>query len=193
MRNLNRPCLFVYTYYNTIAGLASFMADRNSNNAIPKLSPALMLVTGIVLTAILVLGIKYYISDDEQAPAAPAAVKEDKIFKDETEKAPGYNPAYRPEAASGDSLGIFTKTNTGYAKEESSAPARGGATGRDIKTKGVKPGHKAAKKAGAATVIPRMQAPKAFGSSSPSQTAPNGAGMPDISALMKQAQQKTGQ
>ena len=169
------------------------MVNSNSNSGFPKLSPGLMIFAGLVLTAILILGIKYFISDDEQAPAA---IKEDKLFKDETEKAPGFNPAYRPETTSGDSLEIFTKTNTGYSKEESSATARGDAEADQEKTvKAAKPGRKTAAKRGAApaTVIPKMQTPKAFGSSSGSQTPASGAVMPDISALMKQAQQKTGQ
>ena len=171
------------------------MVNSNSNGAFPKLSPGLMLFAGLVLTVLLILGIKYFISDDEPVTAAPAAVKEDKLFNDEAQKGPGYNPAYRPENTGGDSLEIFTKTNTGYSKEVSSAAARGGAEADQEKTvKAAKPARKAAAKRGAApaTVIPRMQAPKSFGSSSGSQTPTSGAVMPDISALMKQAQQKTG-
>ena len=172
------------------------MVNSNSNSAFLKLTPGLMIFAGLVLTVMLILGIKYFISDEEPSPVAPAAVKEDKLFKDEAGKGPGFNPAYRSETSTGDSLEIFAKTNTGYAKEESSSPARGEAgTAGDTEAKSLKTARNApVKRTGAtATVIPRMQAPKAFGSSSGSQTPPSGIVIPDISALMKQSQKKTGQ
>jgi hypothetical protein len=154
-----------------------------------------LIVVIAALTLALVLGIKFLVGGDgaqapEQAPGGEA------LFRDNgSTQAPGYNPAARSEAAGGGGgLDMFSKTNAGYYGEDTSTPTAG-AQAQPAGTATSVPAATAAavktvKTAPQGTVIPRMQASKAFGTAVPTNIAPTGAGqsMPDISALMKQAE-----
>ncbi|OGR68152.1 MAG: hypothetical protein A2081_02340 [Elusimicrobia bacterium GWC2_61_19] len=169
--------------------------DPNNRTKLPGgLSPAALLILGVVLTAAIILGIKFLMGNDSEG--APPSAAKDAIFRDETDhtNAPGYNPAVLPENPGGDSLSMFKKTNAGYAADESSATDKEEQAGPKTAKKTAAVKKQAAKtpqKSRQRTVIPRMQGAKPFGSATPArQGLPGGAGMPDISDIMKQAQQK---
>jgi len=156
-------------------------------------SPGILVFLGVVLTAAIILGIKFLIGGDAGSPAPQPSGQAD-IFKEEKNGgAPGLNPAARSETASGDSLDIFAKTNAGYAADESSPtaaaePARPAAQKRTA-APDKKQAAKNIKKARPGTVIPRLQGGRAFGAAAP---ADGGAGTPDIAEMMRQAKQKQG-
>lgn len=165
------------------------MPNFNDTARIPK---GLLLAALAALTLALLFGIKFFMSDDTSSGAFPQEVRQD-LFKGD-QQIPGRNPAARSETGSGGGLDMFSKTNAGYYGEEEStgtaeapqaaprapkaaaAPAAGKAAGKP-KTK--------------STVIPRMK-PANFGGIAPTNVAPAGAGqgMPDISGMLKQAQQQ---
>lgn len=156
-----------------------------------------MMVAGLALaTAALVIGMKYFMSDDSAAvPQQPAAQQQ--LFKDQApgEPPPGLAPAARSESSSGGALDMFSKTNAGYYGEDTSTPVAGAPADSTPEVR--RSTHTAVKKSAAkqqpkGTVIPRMQAPKAFGTASPTSVAPHsaGQGMPDISNMLKQAQEQ---
>lgn len=157
----------------------------------PSFTVAQFVLAAVVLTALVILGIKTFVSGDKEA-AAPAA-QTGNPFNDGAPAAPaGYNPAARRESlGSGGSIEMFAKTNAGYAGEDeaqaSSSTARNpdelsSPAGAALKKEAAKAG--TAPAAPAATVIPRMQAVKSFGSKPP--VGGRGAA-PDISAIVKGA------
>lgn len=168
------------------------MANFNEATKIPK---GLLLAALAALTLALLFGIRFFMSDDTSAGVFQQEGKQE-LFKDELQRPPGGNPAARSEAGSGGGLDMFSKTNAGYyGEEESTGTAQAPAAGAPAAKKAAAP---AARKAAAAkpkaTVIPRMKR-SSFGGVSPTNVAPGGAGqgMPDISGMLKQAQQRTGQ
>lgn len=155
-----------------------------------------LIILGIILTVAAILGIQYLLGDRQEGGSKEAQFSGNNsgIFKPNpvNKTAPSYNPASRPEPSpNADSLGMFTKTNAGYAKEydtETAAPA----AAAKVKKTTAKPARKArAKKAAAAApVIPKMKLIKGPGTSGAGNTAlPAGAGIPDISTLIKNATQ----
>lgn len=167
------------------------MVNRNSDNPIARLSPGLLLLIGLVLTASIMLAIKFMVRDEEPPAPAPAAGA-DKLFNQGGEQLtpPGYNPAARSETTSGDSLDIFSKTNKGYDEEDSSAAVSAAAPDKAAAAAPAKAAA-AQKPRAAGTVIPKL-APKEFGTASQPKSVRQGAGMPDIQSLLKDAQKKTG-
>jgi hypothetical protein len=160
-----------------------------------KPSRGLLLAGMAALTMALVIGIKVFMSDDT-ASAPPPAADRQPLFKPQPAAAdapPGLLPAARPESGSG--LEMFTKTNAGYyGEEESTATADAQKTAEPaVKTSTAPAVRKAAAAKRKTTVIPRMQ-PASFKGIAPSNVAPTGAGqgMPDISGMLKQAGQQTG-
>lgn len=170
------------------------MNSYNRSKTSNVFTPALLLAIGAVLTAAIIFGIKFLVGGDagESLPPNPA---QEAIFKDESPAAAaGFLPAARSEATSGGSLDIFTKANEGYSEEDSSptveaakaAPAVPAAAPAAAKKKTARD----AKKTKQGTVIPRIKGFKPFGASAPAkQGTPGGAAMPDMSEMMKQAQQ----
>lgn len=160
-------------------------------------SPALMLLLGAILTAAIILGIKFLISGDSN-DAQPQTSGQSDIFKDDSGsvRAPGYDPETRSERTSGDSLDMFQKANVGYAADESSATAEAEPAAKEPAkatpaAAPLKQAAKETKKPRQRTVIPRIQGIKSFGpAASDSQATPKGgAGMPDMAEIMKQAKQ----
>jgi len=160
----------------------------------PKKQSHGLLLAGIaVLTLVLLLGIKFFMSDDTaSAPEQPAA--KEQLFK-EPEPPQGLNPAMRPQSAANSGLDMFSKTNAGYyGEEESTAPAVAqSAAAPEVRKSTVAAARKAPAKTRAGTVIPRMKS-TSFGGVSPTNVTPGGAGqnMPDLSGILKQAQQRSG-
>jgi len=159
-----------------------------------KRSHGLLLAGIAVLTLVLLLGIKFFMSDDTaSAPEQPAA--REQLFK-EPEAPQGLNPALRPQSAANSGLDMFSKTNAGYyGEEESTAPAVAqGAAPPEVRKSTAAAARRAPAKARAkGTVIPRMKS-TSFGGVSPTNVTPGGAGqnMPDLSGILKQAQQRPG-
>lgn len=161
----------------------------------PKKRPTGLLLAGIaVLTLVLVAGIKFFMSDDTASlPEQPA--QREQLFK-EPPPPQGLNPAARSETGSGGGLDMFSKTNAGYYGEEAST---GPAVAQDAAAPEVRKSTAAALRKAPAkarkkgTVIPRMKS-GGFGAISPTNVAPGGAGqnMPDLSGILKQAQQRSG-
>jgi hypothetical protein len=155
----------------------------------------LLLAALAALTLALVIGIRYFMSDDTAA-VSERPQDQQQLFKDPAADAPppGLNPAARSETGSGGGLDMFSKTNAGYYGEEESTGAAAAQTA--AAPEGDKP---AARKAGAVkaktkgTVIPRLKS-ATFGTISPGNAAARGAGqnMPDISNMLKQAGQQAG-
>ncbi|MDA8131000.1 MAG: hypothetical protein M0011_05800 [Elusimicrobia bacterium] len=156
-----------------------------------------MLLAGIaVLTVGLVLAMKFFMGDDtaqtqEQPPAAGKLFSEPEAPKPPELKTP------QTSVASGGALDMFSKANAGYyGDEESTAAAAGAGTAAPAE---VKKSTAAARKSGArpkakapATVIPRLK-PVSFGGVRPSNVGPaSGGQMPDISNMIKQAQEEAG-
>lgn len=149
------------------------------------------------LTLALLAGMKFFMTDDTVVTAeAPAAGE--RMFGGPAAPAPppGLNPASRPVSAPGSGLDMFSKANAGYyGGEESTAPVAAAAIPAPEVKRSTAP---AARKAAAkplpkGTVIPRMQG-SSFGRTSPTSVTPHGAGqgMPDISGMLKQAQDQAG-
>ncbi|MBI5743863.1 MAG: hypothetical protein HY952_04885 [Elusimicrobia bacterium] len=151
-----------------------------------------------VLTAALVLGIKFFMSDDTTSTQAPPPGQGQIFNTQAAEKPPeGLRAPVGPVSGSGSGLEMFSKTNAGYYGEEAStAAAAGQGAGPEVKksTAAVtKRGAAEAKPKVKATVIPRMKM-GSLGGVTPSNVAPGGQGqMPDMSGIMKQVQQRTGQ
>ena len=171
------------------------MNSYNRKQTTGGFSPAVLLLLGAVLTAAIILGIKFLVGEDS-AGSQPQSSGQGEIFKINkgTGGAAGYSPAARSESTSGDSLDIFKKTNTGYSAEDSSSTAE---TRQAVPEPEKKPAEAAAKtkqrvkeprKASQRTAIPRMQKPKAFGTAAPDKpkTPEGGAAAPDLSDILKQ-------
>ncbi len=172
------------------------MNSYNRKQTTGGFSPAVLLLLGAVLTAAIILGIKFLVGEDS-AGSPPQSSGQGEIFKinKATGGAAGYNPAARSESTSGDSLDIFKKTNTGYAADESSSTAE---TPLAVPEPVKKPAAEAAAKTKQRakepqknrqrTAIPRMQKPKAFGTAAPDkrETPKGGAAAPDLSDILKQ-------
>lgn len=159
-------------------------------------SPAVLLLLGAVLTIAIILGIKFLVVDESNISQPPSSGQAD-IFKGEESgaKASGYNPAARSEITSGDSLDMFTKANEGYAADESSSTAGEEAVNKTTEAvTGKKQAPGGLKKVQPGTVIPRLQGTKTFGTSAPANQAmpKGGSGTPDMSEMLRQAQQKQG-
>lgn len=166
------------------------MANFNEAAKIPK---GLLLAALAALTLALFFGIKFFMSEDTSSSAFQQDGGQE-LFKGE-QRIPGNNPAARSETGSGGGLDMFSKTNAGYyGAEESTGTAEAPAAQAPAAKRAASP---AARKAGTAkpkgTVIPRLKA-ASFGNVSPTSVAPGkaGQGMPDISGMLKQAQQQPG-
>jgi len=173
------------------------MNSYNRTKLAGGFSPALLLILGVILTAAIILGIKFMTGDDTGSSLPPSS-GQDAIFKHEAGGgAAGLLPAARSESTSGGSLDIFQKANEGYAEDESSAAAITQPAGQGTvkETPAAAPVKKqASKKLKQRTVIPRIQGVKAFGTAAPAKQGmpKGGAGMPDMSEILKQAQQSQG-
>lgn len=157
-----------------------------------KIPHGLLLAALAALTLLLVGGIWFFMKEDGPAAAAPAAGQE--IFKG-SEQPRALNPAARSETGSSGGLDMFSKTNAGYYGEEESTGTAEAPQAGPAAPKAAPPAKKTAvpKAKARSTVIPRMK-PSGFGGVKPTGVTPGGAGqgMPDISNLMKQAQQGGG-
>ncbi|MDA8130115.1 MAG: hypothetical protein M0011_01290 [Elusimicrobia bacterium] len=153
-----------------------------------------MLLAGIaVLTVTLLLAMKYFMSDDSaQTQEQPTAAQ--KLFSEPAAAKPPDLKTVQTSVASGGALDMFSKANAGYYGDEGSTAAAAGAEPEPAVRKSTAP---AARKAAAktkpqATVIPRLK-PVSFGGVRPTSVGPAGGGqMPDISNMIKQAQQEAG-
>lgn len=155
----------------------------------------LLLACLAALTLALVLGIKFFMSDDTPEVSGQPAAKQE-LFNEPAAGGtpPGLNPAARSENGSGGGLDMFSKTNAGYYGEEASTAAAAAQkpAGPEVrKSTASAAGKTAAKPKG--TVIPRMK-PSTLGAVSPNNVSPHGAGqgMPDISGMLKQAREQAG-
>ncbi|MEW5907235.1 MAG: hypothetical protein AB1734_10735 [Elusimicrobiota bacterium] len=163
----------------------------------------LIIIAAIIsLTLLALAGIKFMMSGGEES-SAPAAAQREDIFSSSGEDAPPpeLNPLARSENPGGGSLDMFSETNAGYYGEDeekaevpdaSPAPAAkvAGPTAPAAGKTAAKP------KAGTnSTVVPRMKMVP-FKSITPTNVAPSNAagrqGMPDLSTIMKQAQEQSG-
>jgi len=153
----------------------------------------------LILTAAIIAGIKFFIGSDGQDLGSADKAATGFKFQDKSGLSQGYNPIARSETGTGGSLEMFAKTNAGYSREDSSSTESGAAAAEGPKVKKPAESKKGVKTKPAAasrkhTVIPKMQAMKAFGTAAGASNAnaPQGAAMPDISNLIKQARQKQG-
>lgn len=164
----------------------------------PRKQARILLLAGIAaITLVLVLSMKFFLSDEPAAAPGGAADRVPLFSEPAAGKSPpGLNPVSRSETGSGGGLDMFSKTNAGYyGEEESTAPAAAQQPAAQAVGKSTAPAaaRTAAVKRKAGTVIPRMQS-SSFGTISPSNVAAHDAGqsMPDISNLLNQAQQQAG-
>lgn len=174
------------------------MNSYNRTKLAGGFSPAILLILGAILTAAIILGIKFLTGEDSNSSLPPSSGQE-AIFKQAEGggTAAGLLPAARSESTSGGSLDMFQKANEGYSEEGSSAaavtqPAAQTAVKKAPAAVPVK--KQASKKLKQRSVIPRMQGVKAFGTAAPNKQGmpKGGAGMPDMSEILKQAQEKQG-
>ena len=154
-----------------------------------KMQSRNMVLAGIaVVTLALVIGMKLFMSEDTAAVPARAADRP-QLFK---ESAPsGLNPV--PRSGSGSGLEMFSETNAGfYGEEKTTAAAAEQTVSEPAVVKSTRPAAvKAAVKAKPkGAVIPRLK-PVSFDKISPTNVSPGGAGqgMPDVSDMLKRAQQ----
>ena len=172
------------------------MNSYNRTKLAGGFSPAILLLLGALLTAAILLGIKFLITEDSNG-SLPQAAGQGDIFKQEQGAGAGLLPAARSENTSGGSLDMFQKANEGYAEDGSSTAAVTQPAGQGAvkKTPAAVPVKKqASKKLQQRSVIPRIQGVKAFGTAAPNKQGmpKGGAGIPDMSEILKQAQQKQG-
>ncbi len=158
------------------------------------MSPAALLVIGGILTAAMILGIRYLVREDSGVPAAKT--QQDSLFKAEDGGKPdaGHEPEYRSGITSGNSLEIFEKTNYNYSAEESSGTPGAARPAAEVKPQKPAASRTAAQKdkgpAKPGAAIPRMREPKDFGTAAPDKQSSPGQVMPDIKSLLKQVQQE---
>ena len=171
--------------------------NENTTKRPVVFTPAKLIILGVVMALAAILGIQYFLGDRGQRGNGGThfSGKSPDIFKAEPagKPAPGYNPARRPEPApNANSLEMFTRTNEGYGKAYEVATATRAASLRQGKLAAVKPARTGAKKAAPARkVTPRIRPVKSFGTSGEGTTElPKGAGMQDISAIIKNASQE---
>lgn len=160
----------------------------------------LIIAAIIAVTLLALAGIKFMMSDSSSGtPAGPLEKREIFTPSDTAAPPPELNPLSRPASSSGGALDMFSKTNAGYYGEDEEEEAVPAAPAPKAKTPG--PAGPAVKKAAAkpkakTTTIPRMNVTP-FKSITPTTISPSGAGgqqgMPDLSTIMKQAQEQAGQ
>ncbi|GEM_PF-1972555 len=155
----------------------------------------------IAVTLLALAGIKFMMSDSSSGtPAEPLENREIFTPSDTAAPPPELNPLSRSASSSGGALDMFSKTNAGSGYyEEEEEPA---ASVAPVKPKAARSAAPAPKKTSSAkpkaktTVIPRMTTTP-FKSITPTNVSPSGAGgqqaMPDLSTIMKQAQEQAGQ
>jgi len=176
------------------------MNTYNQKKPAAGLSPAVLILLGVVLTAAVMFGIKLLMVGDQNSPTLKAS-EQGAIFNQETDagRPAGQLPAARSESTSGNSLDMFQKANVGYAADESSSTAGTGQTAERPAPKtppAAAPNKAAVPKSSSKnlqrTVIPRMRGVKAFGTAVPDkQGTPKGkAGLPDMADMMRQARQQ---
>jgi hypothetical protein len=142
------------------------------------------------------MGMKYFMSDDTAAGAEKPAERQP-LFQEQPaagQPPQGLNPAARSESGSGGGLDMFSKTNAGYyGADESTAAAAAPAAVPEVRKSTPTGAAKAAAPKPKGTVIPRMK-PSSLGTVTPGNVSAHGAGqgMPDISGMLKQAQQQAG-
>lgn len=156
-------------------------------------SPALMAIAAIALTAAVLFAIKTFVGGGTE-DSQPQAGAQD-VFRQAQETGGDSGPKPDLRAAStavgGDSLGMFAKTNAGYAAEEEEAQQEEKAEEKPktepAKT-AAKPAASGAARAAAAP-RPKLQPVKGFdsssGSGSGSINAAKAGGMPDVSSILK--------
>jgi hypothetical protein len=156
-----------------------------------------LLLAGLaVLTLALLMGMKYFMRDDTAAGSEKPAERQ-QLFQEPAagQPPPGLNPAARSESSgSGGGLDMFSKTNAGYyGADASTAAAAAPAAAPEVKKSTAPAAVKAAAAKPKGTVIPRMK-PSSLGTVTPGNVSAHGAGqgMPDISGMLKQAQQQAG-
>jgi hypothetical protein len=153
-------------------------------------SHGLLLAGLAVLTLALVMGIKFFMSDDTAQGSEKPAERQQLFQEPEAGKPPpGLNPAARSETGSGGGLDMFSRTNAGYygVEEPTAAVKAPAAVPAVLKSTAAAAGKTPAKPKG--TVIPRMNS--TLGAITPANVSAHGAGqgMPDISGMLKQAQE----
>ncbi len=159
----------------------------------------ILIIAAIIAVTLLALaGIKFMMSDSSSGTSA-GTLENREIFtpSDTAAPPPELNPLSRPASSSGGALDMFSKTNAGYYGEEEEAEP----SAAQPVPKAEKPAAKVPKKTSSAkpkaktTVIPRMTTTP-FKSITPTNVSPAGAGgqqgMPDLSTIMKQAQEQSG-
>lgn len=174
------------------------MADINGRSGVNRL---IIIAAVISLTLAVLAGIKFIMSDSS-ADMRPAAAEPQDIFsasEDDAPPPPELTPLSRSENPGGGSLDMFSKTNAGYYREEESTATVTAQDAPEPKIAGTAPA--AVKKAAAAkpkaktTAVPRMKMVP-FKSITPTNVAPSNTGgqqgMPDLSTIMKQAQEQAG-
>jgi hypothetical protein len=155
-------------------------------------TPVVFLTLGAILTIAIILGIKYMVGTDSENSAVQAPAG-NVVFKSGNDLPPGYNPLPSVAASTATSLDMFEKANANAAAEEENSTCAIAAAAAPPRTtvKPARPAPKTEKTAKPRTVIPRMGAFKNFGAGSqPSGQAAPGNATPDITSLLKQAQQR---
>ena len=157
-----------------------------------------LLLAGVAaLTVILLLAMRYFMSDNAAQPEEPVP-SAGQLFSGQSEAKPESLRTSQTSVPSGGALDMFSKANAGlYGEEESTAAAvvpAAGAKAPEVRKSTAPAARKpAAKPKPQATVIPRLK-PVSFGGVKPNAVSPGGAGqMPDISSMIKQAQEEAGQ
>jgi len=150
----------------------------------------IMLAVIGVVTLALIIGMMLFMRDDTAAvPERP--VERRQLFKESPPS--GLNQISRSESASGGGLDMFSATNAGFYGENKATAAAAEQTepaaAKSAKSAAVKAAPVKAKPKGAA--IPRLK-PTSFDKITPTDVSPGGAGqgMPDLSNMLKQAQQQ---
>ncbi|MDO8806418.1 MAG: hypothetical protein Q7R35_18560 [Elusimicrobiota bacterium] len=172
------------------------MSSYNRTKIAGGFSPAILLLLCALLTAAIILGIKFLIKEDSDS--LPQSSGQGDIFKSEKgAAAAGRSLGPRSGNPGGDSLDMFKKANPVYEADGSSATAAAEPAMLETVQKtppAVTGKRRGSKKLQQRTAIPRMQGIKAFGTAAPAKQGlpKGGAGMPDIAEMMKQAQQKQG-
>jgi len=153
-----------------------------------------VLLAGLAaLTLALVLGIKFFMGEDAASVQEPAPDQGQLFSEQDAAKPPeGLRTAASPVSGGGSGLEMFSKTNSGYYGVDAAteaAEAQPGTAPEVAKSSPTAVKKTAARMKPKATVIPRMRT-SSLGGITPSNVTPSGQGqMPDISAIIKQAQQ----
>lgn len=163
-----------------------------------------LLVLGLVsLTLVALAGIKFMMSDgDSGTPSATSEPLDIFSASEDDVPPPELSPLTRSENPGGGSLDMFSETNAGYYGEDEPVVKAAAVVPRAKVAKSTAAASKKTaaaartKKKAATTAVPRMKMVP-FKSITPTSVAPSNAGgqqgMPDISEMMRKAQEQAGQ